>query len=407
MIVNSQAGFEDMPLGPTLRKALKEVGYTHPTPIQAAFIPQALESVDLIGQAQTGTGKTAAFLIPLLERLAPTGTPQAIVLGPTRELVQQVTDEALRLRGESPIRIAAVYGGQHLQRQMRELDAGTDLVIGTPGRIIDMLQRGHLRLTGIKFVVLDEADRMLDIGFRPDIERILRSVPRERQTMLLSATMPPPVLRLAQRYMREPRNINLSNDEISVDRIEQRYFAVDEDRKLELLLRLLVRERPRQCLIFCQMKSSVRRLAAELGRRIRGVMAMRGDLPQSVRNRVMQGFRDGSVRILVATDVVGRGIDVRGISHVINYDVPEDPEAYVHRIGRTGRIGRDGKAFTLVTPEQGRLLTQIEIFMNREVKRDRIEGFHGCRTRKEEPAKSTPSLEEAGMPARYRRALSL
>lgn len=416
MISSSQAGFDLMPLGPVMRESLRAVGYEHPTPIQAAFIPKALEGIDIIGQAQTGTGKTAAFLVPILEKIEENRATQALILGPTRELVVQVAEEAERLKGKRDLGVCAVYGGASMGNQIRALQAGAELVVGSPGRVLDMLGRGVLKTGNIRFIVLDEADRMLDIGFRPDIERILRRVPVDRQTLLLSATMPPPVLRLCQRYMRKPININLSTDEVSVDRIEQSYFTVDEDRKLGLLLRLLVREKPRQCLIFCQMKTGVRRLAAELGRRIRGVTAMRGDLPQTVRNRVMQGFREGKIRILVATDVVGRGIDVRGISHVVNYDIPEDPEAYVHRIGRTGRIGKDGKAFTLVTPEQGRILTTIEVFINRQIRADEIEGYRSTRPREAtvdatEPVRSAPSgprMGRDGRPVpmnRYRRAL--
>lgn len=404
-----------MSLGPALRTTLHEIGYEQPTPIQAALIPEALKGIDLIGQAQTGTGKTAAFLIPILERLEPACEPQALILVPTRELVVQVKEEARRLAGDSGARIAAIYGGQDLRGQMRELEAGVQIVVGTPGRIIDMIQRGKLQLSGLRTVVLDEADRMLDIGFRPDIERILRRTPSQRQTLLLSATMPPPVLRLTTRYMHNPQQIMLSADELSVDKIKQKYFTVDADRKLGLLLRLLVREKPRQCLIFCQMKVGVHRLAAELGQRIRGVMAMSGDLPQSTRNRVMQNFRDGKIRVLVATDVVGRGIDVQGISHVINFDIPEDPEAYVHRIGRTGRMGKDGTAFTLVTPEQGYLLTGVERFIGKQIMPDQIEGYAAFSQRSKPIEVGGPSgdpdrprMGPKGRPivsSRYRRAL--
>ena len=375
MTSNSQVGFADMPLGPAMRKALEQVGYTTPTPIQGEFIPQAFKGRDVIGQAKTGTGKTAAFLIPIIERLTETRTTQALVLGPTRELICQVREEADRLRGERGLGIAAVYGGQPLYQQIRQLERGAELVVGTPGRALDLMRRGCLRIDAINCLVLDEADRMLDIGFRPDIEKILRKTPSERQTMLLSATVPVPVARLANRYMRDPIMLNLSTDQISVDTIEQKYFTVDENRKLALLLHLLVREKPRQCIIFCQMKTGVRKLAAELGRRIRGVTGMRGDLPQALRNQNMSDFRAGKTRILVATDVVGRGIDVEGISHVINYDIPEDPEWYVHRIGRTGRMGKDGKAFTFVTPEQGKELSAVELLMNMQLERDQIEGF--------------------------------
>lgn len=388
--------FDEMPLSEPLRESLQRIGYHKPSPIQAAFIPEALKGSDILGQSQTGTGKTAAFVIPILERLDDTPQPQAIVLGPTRELVCQVEQEARRIRGEGPARIAALYGGDSMTTQIKALENGAQLVIGTPGRILDLMRRKRLKLDAIRFVVLDEADRMLDIGFRPDIERILRSVPDKRQTMLLSATMPEAVQRLSQRYMTDPVSINLSPDEISVDRIDQRYITVDEKGKLDTLLYLLVREKPRQCIIFCQMKTSVRKLAAELGRRVRGVMAMRGDMPQRLRNRVMQQYRKGEIRILVATDVVGRGIDVQGISHVINYDIPEDPEAYVHRIGRTGRMGKDGKAYTLVTPQQGRLLTGVEIYINKEIKREEVRGTVTLRQRPVESAcPPAPKSEEA------------
>jgi ATP-dependent RNA helicase DeaD len=269
---------------------------------------------------------------------------------------------------------------------LSQLRRGAHLVVGTPGRVIDHLRRGTLNLDRVRYAVLDEADRMLDIGFRPDIEKILRRCPTARQTLLLSATLPPPVLRLAQRYMIEPVHINLSPAKITVENIRQAYFTVDEDRKLELLLRLLKREEPRQCIIFVERK----RWAEDLYRQLRlerpRVSMMHGDLPQSIRNRIMQGFRDGKIVHLVATDVVGRGIDVRNISHVFNYDVPLDPENYVHRIGRTGRLGADGVAFAFVTPEQGEQLTAIEGYINRQIEEQRFDDFEAYRPRPKKSA---------------------
>ena len=392
--------YADLPLSEPMKRGLEAVSYIHPTPVQAALIPKALEGLDVIAQAKTGTGKTAAFLIPLMERCDPEiRQPQALILAPTRELVQQVHAEAQRLIGERDIRLALIYGGTTYHTQTKQLDSGAQIVVGSPGRVMDLLQQGRIRPELIRTVVLDEADQMLDIGFRPQLERILRRMPSPRQTLLLSATMPAPVKRLAERYMTDPLTLNLSEDEVSVAKIEQRYVSVAPGRKFDALLRLLVREKPRQCLVFCQMKSGVRELAAQLGRRVRGVMGMQGDLPQSQRNRVMQAFRSGEIRILVATDVVGRGIDVEGISHVINYDLPEDPEQYVHRIGRTGRMGRDGKAFSLITPDQGQLLTSIELFVNKEIVKDTVQGSVALRPREAEAVAVSTQEETAEEPS--------
>jgi ATP-dependent RNA helicase DeaD len=370
--------------------ALDRAGYVEPTPIQAAFIPEALSGRDVIGQAQTGTGKTAAFLLPFFNAWRDDNMPgpQALVMAPTRELVQQVAEEATKLSPNRRCRAVAVYGGQRFRQQLNELRRGANIVVGTPGRLLDHLSRGTLTLDKIRYLVLDEADRMLDIGFRPDIEKILRRCPARRQTLLLSATMPPPVMRLVHRYMVEPVNINLSPARVTVENIRQSYITVDEDRKFDLLVRVLEREQPRQSIIFVERK----RWAEDLYRMLRTkrprVCMMHGDLPQPIRNRIMQGFRDGKIVHLIATDVVGRGIDVRNISHVFNYDVPMDPENYVHRIGRTGRIGADGVAIAFITPEQGEQLTAIEAFINRQIDEDQIEGFeaYAPRVRTEGPA---------------------
>jgi ATP-dependent RNA helicase DeaD len=377
LLVEPQSGFRTLSLSPSLLAALHRAAYHEPTPIQAALIPRALSGRDVIGQAQTGTGKTAAFLLPFLNSWRDNGQPgpQALVLAPTRELVVQVSEEARKLAPSRHCRAVPIYGGQPFRAQLAQLRKGCDIAIGTPGRVLDHLSRGTLTFDRVRYVVLDEADRMLDIGFRPDIEKILRRCPKERQTLLLSATVPPPVQRLAQRYMQDPVNINLSPEKVTVENIRQSFITVDEERKFDLLLQVIEREQPRQCIIFCQRKRWADDLYRQLREKHKRVATMHGDLLQPQRDRIMQGFRDGKVVYLVATDVVGRGIDVTNISHIINYDLPEDPENYVHRIGRTGRMGADGVAIAFVTPEQGELLTAIEVFINKQLTEDRIAGF--------------------------------
>ncbi len=392
-LAKPESGFRSLPLTPNIFAALDRVGYVEPTPIQAAFIPEALTGRDVIGQAQTGTGKTAAFLIPFMNAWQDDDRagPQALVLVPTRELAVQVAEEAEKLAPSSNCRTIAIYGGQRFGNQLSQLRKGVNIVVGTPGRVLDHLSRGTITFEHVRYAVLDEADRMLDIGFRPDIERILRRCPSKRQTMLLSATLPPPVLRLTNRYMVDPYHINLSPTRVTVENIRQSYVTVDEDRKFALLLKLFERDEPRQCIIFCERKRWVEDLYRELRLHRKRVAMMHGDLPQHLRNRIMQGFRDGKIIYLVATDVVGRGIDVRNISHVVNYDVPEDPENYVHRIGRTGRIGADGVAVALLTPEQGERLTNIEMFINKLIPEQKIDGFEAYRPR-------PPKVEQAAAP---------
>ena len=373
--------FSDLGLSQTMLDALGAAEYLRPTPVQAGLIPRALTGVDVMGQARTGTGKTAAFAIPILERCTAEhrGGPEALVMVPTRELAVQVRGEFVKLSHGRKLHTVAVYGGKPIRGQIEKLQRGAAIVVGTPGRVLDHLSRGTLNLDSLRCVVLDEADRMLDIGFRPDIEKILRRCPRERQTLLLSATVPPPVARLAARYMRDAETLDFSPKEISGETIEQFYFTVDHDRKFGLLERLLEREQPRQAIVFCRTKRGTDKVGMRLSKRVKEVAAIHGDLQQSARDRVMAGFRDGSVRILVATDVVGRGIDVTGISHIINYDIPQFCDDYVHRVGRTGRMSKlgiaEGVAYTFVTPEEGGELTRIEMRINRMLKRDEIKDF--------------------------------
>ena len=376
--------FRSLGLSPATMAAVDRAGYEVPTPVQAGLIPRALAGVDVLGQARTGTGKTASFVLPILEAVSKPGRgggPRALIMVPTRELAVQVKDEFEKLAHGSGVHCVAVYGGKPLKGQIDKLAKHPAVVVGTPGRVLDHMSRGTLKLDGLEIVTLDEADRMLDIGFRPDIEKILRRCPDSRQTLLLSATVPPPVQKLATRYMRDPEIMDFSTNELAVETIEQRYFTVDPTRKFELLEKLLEREQPRQAIVFCRTKRGTDKVFEKLARRRsrRGaaeeVACIHGDLAQNVRDRVMRQFRDGSVKILVATDVVGRGIDVSSVSHIVNYDIPEFCDDYVHRVGRTGRMGREGIAFSFVSPEEGPQLTRIEIRIERLLQRDEIVGF--------------------------------
>src|SRR5688572_14802699 len=358
--------------------ALEKAAYEYPTPIQAGLIPLALKEIDVVGQARTGTGKTASFAIPILEKLQlkhDIHHPQALIMVPTRELAVQVKDEIVKLSEGRRVHCVALYGGKPIREQIEKLRRGAQVVVGTPGRVLDHLARGTVDFSKLSFVVLDEADRMLDIGFRPDIERILKRCPAGRQTLLLSATVPPPIAKLAERYMRDPQTINFSPKDVAVETIEQFYFTVDPQRKFDLLVRLLARDEPRQAIIFCRTKRGTEKIFQRLSKKIKDVQCMHGDMNQGARDRVMTAFRSGKVQILVATDVVGRGIDVSSISHIINYDIPAFCDDYVHRVGRTGRMGREGVAFTFVAPDEGPELTRIEERINRLLKRDEMKDF--------------------------------
>ncbi|MFO0924072.1 MAG: DEAD/DEAH box helicase [Pirellulales bacterium] len=393
--------FSQLGLSKVMLRALKKVGYTKPSPIQAALIPPALDGFDVIGQARTGTGKTASFAIPILEQLDPLSEnplPQAIILVPTRELATQVHGEILRLAHGCPTEAVVLCGGKQMHQQLRSLKNGVQIVVGTPGRVLDHIQRGTLKLGNIWCVVLDEADRMLDIGFRPDIERILRKCPEERQTLLLSATLAPEIRSLADRYLFEPVRIDCSKRDVSVETIEQHYIYVDRHEKVDLLIKLLRREVPPQAIIFCRTKIGTAKLHRRLEKEFAGdpvlgkmkLETIHGNMTQPQRDRVFQNLRANKIQLLVATDVVGRGIDVSTISHIINFDIPQDCDDYVHRVGRTGRMGREGVAYTFVCKDEGPQLTEIELRINRELIRDFIDGAPEVTL----DAPSTPAVKE-------------
>ena len=395
-LVEPRTGFHGLGLSPATLSAIENAGYVHPTSIQKAFIPRVLSGVDVMGQAQTGTGKTAAYLLPFFERWIESNQqdPAALVLVPTRELATQVCDEAKRLSPNPNLQVLPIYGGRPMDAQVRGLRRGVNLVVGTPGRILDHLGRGTLMLHKVQYLVLDEADRMFDLGFRDDIRRILRRCPDARQTLLLSATMPADILTLAKRHMRKPIvHLQIAPKKVTIDKIRQSYFTVDKHNKFELLLKLIDREQPRQCIIFCERKIGAHRIYEKLCGERKRVATMHGDLEQSKRERIMKAFKEGKICYLVATDVVGRGIDVVDISHIINFDLPMDPENYVHRIGRTGRMGKDGVAISFVTPEEGSELTRIEDFINKIIPEDRFEDFQAYEKRvknPEEPKEAKP-----------------
>lgn len=356
----TEVQFQDWQLRPELLRAIEDLGFERPTPIQTEAVPLILEGHDLIGQAQTGTGKTAAFGIPLLNKIKNNHTVEVLILTPTRELAIQVSEELSRLAKYIRVRILPVYGGQSIDRQIRVLRQKPSIVVGTPGRVLDHLSRGTLSLADISAFILDEADEMLDMGFIDDIEKILGYANEERQTLLFSATMPPPIRKLAQRYLKNPRRVAIQPQTVTVPLIEQAYYEVKERQKLDALCRILDVENPERGVIFCRTKRGVDELATSLQGRGYQAEGLHGDLSQRERDRVMQLFRSGQADLLVATDVAARGLDIAGVSHVINYDIPQDTDTYVHRIGRTGRAGQQGIAYTLITRRERQMLSTIE-----------------------------------------------
>ncbi len=366
----SQELFKSMGLSPAVLKSLEDMGFEEPSPIQTRTIPLIMQGGDLIGQAQTGTGKTAAFGVPIVESLDHRSKRvQALVLAPTRELAIQVSEEITKIGRHSGVKVVPIYGGQSYDRQIRALEHGSQVVIGTPGRVMDHIRRGTLKLDHVKLVVLDEADEMLDMGFIEDVEFILQNVPTERQTLLFSATVPDPIARLAKRYLKKPEHVAISPERLTVPLTDQVYYEVREHEKLDGLSRILDMESAERTIIFCRTKKRVDELAEGLQARGYTAEAIHGDLNQVQRNRVMKRFKDGGSEILVATDVAARGLDIEHVTHVVNYDLPQDTESYVHRIGRTGRAGRTGTALSLVLPKEFRQLRQMERTLRVRLKR--------------------------------------
>jgi ATP-dependent RNA helicase DeaD len=353
--------FTDLGLAPDILAAIQDVGYEAPSPIQEQGIPPLLEGLDVIGQAQTGSGKTAAFGLPMLQYVDPSENDvQGLVLTPTRELCIQVT-QALRAYGKRKgVDVVAVFGGAPIRSQQAQLRAGGQIVVGTVGRVKDLISRHSLMLHSCRFVVLDEADEMLDLGFLEDVEKILSLTPSSRQTALFSATMPPEIRRLADQYLYDPVTVKVKTDTLTVDTVEQFALEVSAREKPEALARVLEAERPEQALVFVRTKIRCDQLYRSLRDKGMNVKALHGDMTQGSRDGVMISFKDGRLPLLIATDVASRGLDISGISHVINFDVPISPDVYVHRVGRTGRVGRSGRAITFYEPRQARDIQAIE-----------------------------------------------
>lgn len=389
--------FDDFALDRRLQHNLQAIGFEQPTPIQSETIPHALDGHDILGSAETGTGKTAAFLLPILQKLISsprTRQPRALVVVPTRELALQVTDHATQLSPGLPVRTATIYGGVGLKPQETALRRGVDIVIATPGRLLDHMRRRNIDFTSLQILVLDEGDRMLDIGFLPDIRRIARQLPQERQTMLFSATLRP-ILSLAREVTRDPVRVEVEKA-ATPDAITQVLYPVPEHLKFDLLQRLLQDSSLDSVLVFARTKHRADGLVRKLRRAKVSAAVIHGNRSQSQRISALEAFRHGRTRVLVATDIAARGIDVEGISHVVNYDLPMQPEDYVHRIGRTGRAQAVGQALSLATPLDARMVSRIERILHQKIERRRIDGLDYGR-----PAARKPDAEAI---RRYREA---
>ncbi|GHI01332.1 DEAD-box ATP-dependent RNA helicase CshA [Neobacillus kokaensis] len=362
--------FEDLGIGQATLKAVLRMGFEEATPIQAETIPISLANNDVIGQAQTGTGKTAAFGIPLVEKVdKEVEAIQGIIIAPTRELAIQVSEELYKIGAGKRVRVLPIYGGQDIGRQIRSLKKAPHIIVGTPGRLLDHINRKTMRLDQVHTVILDEADEMLNMGFIEDIEAILAEIPEARQTLLFSATMPGPIQRIAEKFMKDPKIVRVKAKEMTVPSIEQYYLEVQEKNKFDVLTRLLDIQSPELAIVFGRTKRRVDELSEALNLRGYTAEGIHGDLSQAKRLSVLRKFKEGSIDVLVATDVAARGLDISGVTHVYNFDIPQDPESYVHRIGRTGRAGKTGVAMTFVTPREKSYLSIVEKTTKRKMER--------------------------------------
>ena len=397
--------FDSFGLEPVLLKNIARLGLVTPTPIQERAIPAVMEGRDLMGLAQTGTGKTAAFGLPLLHRLLQTPRrgrqPRALIIAPTRELATQILEALDSFARGTGIRTIAIFGGVAMLPQVRKLERGCDIIVACPGRLLDHLGRGHVDLSQLELLVLDEADQMFDMGFLPTIRRIVHSVPKDRQALLFSATMPDDIRLLARQLLGDPVAVEVANT-APVETVAHALYPVEASKKSGLLMHVLQHIDSDSVLVFTKTKHRAKRVAEDLEQRGHNAVALHGNLSQARRQAALKGFRDGSFRILVATDIAARGLDISSVSHVINYDMPDTPEAYTHRIGRTGRASRNGDAFTFVTREDSAMVRAVERILQRRIERRNVEGFE-CTETREAPRPATPRCRGRAQPQRGRK----
>jgi ATP-dependent RNA helicase RhlE len=394
--------FSKLSLAPTVLDGVRAAGYTQPTPIQLRAIPLVLAGRDVIGSAQTGTGKTAAFALPILSKLGPhnAGGPRALILEPTRELAAQVETAFRDYARFTNLKITVVFGGVGYGRQNDALRAGTDIIVATPGRLLDHLEQGTVRLDKVQFLVLDEADRMLDMGFLPDVRRIVEKCPRQRHTALFSATIPPQIETLIQWAMKSPETIEIGARRSPAETVKHVIYPVADVQKTDLLLELLKRVNYDSVIVFCRTKHGADRIAHTLKRNNHAVAVLHSNRTQREREQALRGFREGRFEVLVATDIAARGLDIADVSHVVNYDVPQHPEDYIHRIGRTGRAEASGDAFTIMTAEDTSHVFAIERFISKKIERVKLENFNYRYTALFEEGK--PGQQSGGFPGKVR-----